>query len=225
MTSNSRVVKLRVTRSSRRPTTDVSRVKMNVRCCEQLHTIGTWNVRTMNQGKFDEVKTEMRRMNINILGISEIKWTRMDHFTSGEHQIFYYGHENQRRNGVAIIVNKLWSKSVLGYNPKSDRMISIRSQGKAINITVIQVYALTTDAKENEIEQFYAGLEQLLDTAPRKDTIVIMGDWNAKVGSTTTSGITGKFRVGVRNEAADRLMDICQNNSMFIANTFFQQPK
>ena len=121
-----------------RPTTEVSRVEMKVRCCKQLHTVGTWNVRTMNQGKLDVVKAEMTRMKVNILGISEIKWTGMDHFTSDEHQIFYYGHETQRRNSVAIIVNKLWSESVLGYNPKNDRMISIRFQGKPINITVFK---------------------------------------------------------------------------------------
>ena len=205
--------------------TDVSRVKMKVRCCKKLHTVGTWNVRTMNQGKLDVVKAEMSRLNISILGISEIKWTGMGHFTSDEHQIFYSGHETQRRNGVAIIVDKVWSKSVLGYNPKNDRTISIRFQGKPINITVIQVYAPTTDAKENEMEQFYADLQQLLDAAPKKDAIVIMGDWNAKVGSTTTAGITGKFGLGVRNEAGERLVDFCQNNSVLIANTFFQQPK
>ena len=104
-------------------------------------------------------------------------------------------------------------------------MISTRFQGKPINITIIQVYAPTTDAKENEIEQFYVDLQQLTDIVPRKDAIVIMGDWNAKVGSTTTSGITGKFGLGVRNKAGDRLVEFCQNNSMFIANTFFQQPK
>ena len=96
-----------------RPATDMSRVKMKVRCCKELHTIETWNVRTMNQGKIDVVKAEMSRLNINILGISEIKWTGMGHFTSDEHQIFYCGHETQRRNGMAIIVNKVWSKSVL----------------------------------------------------------------------------------------------------------------
>ena len=156
--------------------TDVSRIEMRVRCCKELHTIGTWNVKTINQGKFDVVKADTSRLNINILGISEIKWTRMGHFTSHEHQIFYCGHETQRRNGVPIIVNKVWSKSVLGYNPKNDRMISIRFQGKPINITIIHVYAPTTVAKENEIEQFYADLKQLLDTTPREDAIVIMGD-------------------------------------------------
>ena len=179
----------------------------------------------MNQGKLDVVKSEMSRLNISILGIIEIKWTGMDHFTSDEHQIFYCGHETQRRNGVVIIVDKVWSKSVLGYNPKNDRTISIRFQGKPINITVIHVYAPITDAKENEIEQFYVDLQQLLDVARKKDAIVIMGDWNAKVGSTTTAKITRKFGFGVRNEAGERLVDFSQNNSMLIANTFFQQPK
>ena len=179
----------------------------------------------MNQGKLDVVKAEMSRLNISILGISEIKWIGMGHFTSDEHQIFYCGHETQRRNGVGIIVDKVWSKSVLGCNPKNDKTVSIRFQGKSINITVIQVYAPTADAKENEIEQFYTDLQQLPDAAPKKDAIVIMGDWNAKVGSTTTTRITGKFELGVRNEEGKRLVDFCQNNSMLIANTFFQQHK
>ena len=90
-----------------RPATDASRVEMKVQCCKELHTIGIWNITAMNQDKLDVVKAEMSRLNINILGISEIKWTRMDHFTSDEHQIFYYGHETQRRNDVAIVVNKV----------------------------------------------------------------------------------------------------------------------
>ncbi|CAF1396827.1 unnamed protein product [Adineta steineri] len=208
-----------------RPAADVFRNERKVRCCKELHTIGTWNVRTMNQGKLDVVKAEMSRLNINILGISELKWTGMGHLTSDEYQVYYCDHDTQRRNGVAIIVNKIWSKSVLGCNSKNDRMISIQFQGNPLNITLIQEYAPTTEAEEDEIEQFYADLQQLLDAAPKKDVIVIMGDWNAKVGSTTTSGITGNFGLGVRNEAGDRLVDFCQNNSMFIANTFFQQPK
>ena len=85
--------------------TDVSRVEMKVQCCKKSHTVETWNVRTMNQGKLDVVKAEMSRLNISMLGISDIKWTDMGHFTSDEHQIFYCGHETQRRNGVATIVN------------------------------------------------------------------------------------------------------------------------
>ncbi|CAF0781822.1 unnamed protein product [Adineta steineri] len=192
-----------------RPVADVSRNERKVRCCKELYTIGIWNVRTMNQGKLDVVKAEILKLNMDILGASEIKWTGMGHFTSDEHQVYYCGQETQRRNGVAIIVNKVWSRSVLGYNSINDRMISIRSQGRPLNITAIQVYAPPNDAKNNEIEQLYADLQKLLDAAPKTDVIVIMGDWDAKVRSITTPGITGKFGLGVRNKARDRLVDFC----------------
>ncbi|CAM4849234.1 unnamed protein product [Rotaria magnacalcarata] len=213
------------TKPKGRPATDASSVEREVRCCKKPHTIGTWKVRTMNQGKLDVVKGEMSRININILGISELKWTGMGHFISDDYHIFYCGQENHRRNGVAIIVNKRLSNSVLGYNPKNDRIISIRLLGKPINVTVIQVYAPTTGADDEEIEDFYVSLQQLVDATPKKDTIVIMGDWNAKVGSKPITGITGNFGLGDRNEAGDRLLEFCQNNSLFITNTCFQQPK
>ncbi|CAF1318651.1 unnamed protein product, partial [Rotaria magnacalcarata] len=96
---------------------------------------------------------------------------------------------------------------------------------KPINVTVIQVYAPTTGAADEEIEDFYVSLQQLVDATPKKDTIVIMGDWNAKVGSKPITGITGNFGLGDRNEAGDRLLEFCHNNSLFITNTCFQQPK
>ncbi|CAF1350439.1 unnamed protein product [Rotaria magnacalcarata] len=179
----------------------------------------------MNQGKLDVVNGEMSRVNIDILGISELKWTGMGHFIPDDYHIFYCEQENHRRNGVAIIVNKRVANSVLGYNPKNDRIISIRLLGKPINVTVIQVYAPTTGADDEEIEDFYVSLQQLVDAIPKKDTIVIMGDWNVKVGSKSVTGITGNFGLEDRNEAGDKLLDFCQNNSMFITNTCFQQPK
>ena len=108
----------------------------------------------MNQGKLEVVKQEMARMNINILGISELKWTGMGEFNSDDHFIYYCGQESLRRNGVAIIVNKRVQNAVLGCNLKSDRMISICFQGKQFNITVIQVYTLTSNAEEAEVERF-----------------------------------------------------------------------
>ncbi|CAM4847582.1 unnamed protein product, partial [Rotaria magnacalcarata] len=179
----------------------------------------------MNQGKLDVVNGEMSRVNIDILGISELKWTGMGHFIPDDYHIFYCEQENHRRNGVAIIVNKRVANSVLGYNPKNDRIISIRLLDKPINVTVIQVYAPTTGADDEEIEDFYVSLQQLVDAIPKKDTIVIMGDWNVKVGSKSVTGITGNFGLEDRNEAGDKLLDFCQNNSMFITNTCFQQPK
>ena len=108
----------------------------------------------MNQGKLEVVKQEMARVNIDILGISELKWTGMGEFNSHDHYIYYCGQESLRRNGVAIMVNKRVQNEVLGCNPKNDRMISVHFQGKPFNITVIQVYAPTRNAEEDEVEWF-----------------------------------------------------------------------
>ena len=112
----------------------------------------------MNQGKLEVVKQEMARANIDILGISELKWTRMGEFNSDDHYIYYCGQEYLRRNGVAIMVNKRVQNAVLGCNLKNDRMVSVRFKGKPFNILVIQVYALTSNTEEAEVEQFYEDL-------------------------------------------------------------------
>ena len=137
----------------------------------------------MNQGKLEVIKQEMARVNVNILGISELKWTEMGEFNSDDHYIYYCGQESLRRNGVAIMVNKRVQNAVLGCNLKNDRMISVCFQGKPINITVIQAYATTSNPEEAEVEQFYEDLQDLLELTPKKDVLFIIGDWNAKVGS------------------------------------------
>ena len=158
----------------------------------------------MNQGKLEVVKQEMARVNVGILGISELKWTGMGEFNSDDHYIYYRRQESLRRNGVAIMVNKRVRNAVLGCNLKNGRMISIRLQGKPFNITVIQVYAPTNNAEEAEVEWFYEDLQDLLELTPQKDVLFIIGDWNAKVGSQETPGVTGKFGLGVQNEAGQR---------------------
>ena len=112
----------------------------------------------MNQGKLEVVKQQMARLNVNILGISELKWTRVDEFNLDDHYIYYCGQESLRRNGVAIIVNRRVRNAVLGCNLKNDRMLSVRFQGKPFNIMVIQAYGPTSNAEESEIEQFYEDL-------------------------------------------------------------------
>ena len=102
-------------------------------------------------------------------------------------------------------------------------MISVRFQGKPFNIMVIQVYAPTSNAEEAEVEQFYEDLQDLLELTPQKDVLFITGDWNAKVGNQETPGVTGKFGLGVRNEAGQRVIEFCQENTLVIANTLFQQ--
>ena len=162
-------------------------------------------------------------MNVNILGISELKWTGMGEFNSDDHYIYYRGQESLRRNGVAIMVEKRVRKAVLGCNLKNNRMISVRFQGKPFNITVIQAYAPTNNEEEAEVERFYEDLQALLELTPKKDVLLIIGDWNAKAGSQETPGVTSKFGLGLRNEAGQRLLEFCQENALVIANTLFQQ--
>ena len=167
----------------------------------------------------------MARVNIDILGISELKRTGMGEFNSDDHYIYYCWQESLRRNGVAIMVNKRVRNAVLGCNLKNDRMISVCFQAKPFNIMMIQAYAPTSNAEEAEVEGFYEDLQDLLELTPKKDVLFIIGDWNAKLGSQATPGVTGKFGLGIENEAGQRLIEFCQENALVIANTFFQQHK
>ena len=166
----------------------------------------------MNESKLEVIKQETAKVNIDILGISELKWTRMGEFNLDDRYIYYCGQESLRRNGVAIIVNKRVQNAVLGCHLKSNRMSSLCFQGKPFNITVIQVYAPINNAEKAEVEWFYEDLQDLLELTPKKDVLFIIGDWNAKVGSQETSGITGKFGLGIWDEAGQRLIEFCQEN-------------
>ena len=117
------------------------------------------------------------------------------------------------------MVNKRVRNAVLGCNLKNDRMISVHFQGKPFKIMVIQVYAPTSNAEEAEVERFYEDLQDLLELTPKGDVLFIIGDWNAKVGSQETPGVTGKFGLGVQNEAEQKLIEFCQENTLVIANT------
>ena len=152
------------------------------------------------------------QLNIDFLGISELKWTG------------YYGQESLRRNGVALIVNKRVQNAVLGCNLKNNRGISAPFQGELFNTIVIHIYAPTTDAKEAEVQWFYEDQQHLLElthTYTHKDNIFIIGDWNAKAGSQEIPGITDKFVLGAQNEAGQRLTEFCEENKLVIANTIF----
>ena len=138
------------------------------------------------------IKQEMARVNVDILGISELRWAGMGECNSDDHYIYYCGQESLKRNGVAIMVNKRVQNAVLGCNLKNNRMISVRFQGKPFNIMVILVYAPSSNAEEAEVERFYEDLQDLSEPTPNKDVLFIIGDWNAKVGSQETPGVTGK---------------------------------
>jgi len=207
------------------PVVDVTGDRSKVRCCKEQYCIGTWNVRSMNQGKLEVFKLEITRVNVDILGISKLKWTGMGEFNSDDHYIYYCGQESVRSNGVAIMVNKRVRNAVLGCNLKNDRMIYVHFQGKPFNITVIQAYAPTSYSEEAEVEWFYEDLQDLLELTPKKDVLFLTGDWSAEVGSQIWHGVTGKFGFGVLNEAGQWLREFCQENAQVIANTLFQQQK
>ena len=149
----------------------------------------------------------------------------MGEFNSDDHYIYYSRQESLRRNRVAIIVNKRVQNAILGCNLKTDRIISVSFQGKQFNITVIQVYAPTSNTEEPELEWFCKDLQDLLELTLKEDVFFIIGDWNAKVGSQETPGVTGKFGLGMQNEAQQRLTEFCQENALVTANTLFQQLK
>ena len=169
--SNSRKNEEMGPKQKQHPVVDVTGDGSKVRCCKEQYCIGTWNVRSMNQGKWEVVKQEMASVNVDILGISQLKWTGMGEFNSDDHYIYYCRQESLRRNGVAIMVNKRVRNAVLGCNLKNDRMISVCFQGKPFNITVIQVYAPTSNAEE--AERFYEDLQDLLELIPKKDVLFI----------------------------------------------------
>ena len=158
------------------PVVDVTGDRSKVRCYKEQYCIGTCNVRSMNQGKLEVVKQEMEQVNIDILGISKLKWTGKGEFNSDDHYYIYYcGQEPLRRNEVAIMVNRRVRNAVLGCNLKNDRMISVHFQGKPFSITVIQAYAPTSNAEEAEVERFYEDLQDLLELTHKKDFLFTMG--------------------------------------------------
>ena len=156
-------------------------------------------------------------MKIDILGISEVKWTEMGEFNSDDHYIYYC-----RQEFLFIKVNKRVLSIVLGYILKNDRMTSVHSQGKPFNTTVIQVCAPASNAEEAEVERFYEDLQDLLELTSKKDVLFITGDWNAKVGSQETPGVIGKFSLGIWNEAGQRLTVLpreCTGHSKHLLTT------
>ena len=177
---NSRKNEERESKQKQHPVVDVTGDGSKVQCCKEQYCVGTWNIRSMNQGKLEVVKQEIARVNVDILGISKLKWTGMGEFNSDDHYIYECEQESLRRNGVAIIVNKRVQNAVLGCNLNNDRIISVRFQDKPFNITVIQVYPPTSNAKEAEVERFCEDLQDLLELttphpAPQKMFFSLQG--------------------------------------------------
>ena len=149
----------------------------------------------------------------------------MGHFQSDEYKVFFCGQDHVRRNGVAIICDKDTSRCVMGYKPISDRIISIRLDGHPVRTTIIQIYAPKSAASEEDIEDLYGKLQDLTDTVPRGDVLIIMGDWNAQIGDKAVEGISGTHGLGDRNEAGERMIEFCEENQLIVTNTWYKQPR
>ncbi|KAL4149828.1 hypothetical protein QTP88_003684 [Uroleucon formosanum] len=161
--------------------------------------IGTWNVRTMlNTGKLENIKVEMTRLNIDILGVSE----------------------RTGRAGVGVIINKKWGQQVINKIAYNDRLIMVKAKAEPSDIVIIQVYFPTTEAEDNEIEDMYAGLEELCKLTKGSDNLIIIGDWNAVVGEGADGQVVGAYGLGTRNERGDRLIDYCKQYDLVITNTY-----
>ena len=164
-------------------------------------------------------------MNVDILAISELKWTGWVNLTQMTIISTTAGRNPSEEMEEPSWSTKQSKMQYLDAISKKDRTISVCFQGKLFNITEIQVYAPTSNAEEAEAERFYEDLQDLLELTPQKDVLFIIGHWNAKVGSQETPGVTGKFGLGIQNEAGQRLIEFCQENALVITNTLFQQHK
>jgi len=191
----------------------------------ELLKIGTWNVRTMNtKGKLENVKEEMRRNGLNVLGISEVRWKENGDFSSDGFRVVYSGGKDRLR-GVAIVLDSKTAKRVIEVDQISDRVIVVKLQAEPVDIVLVQVYMPTTDHEDEEIEMIYEQLDKILSKQKGTDYVVVMGDMNAVVGEGRDGMEVGKFGLGKRNDRGERVVEFCKRNKLMITNTWFEQEK
>ena len=188
--------------------------------------IGTWNVLTLLQsGKLENVKREMTTNNIDILGMSEVRWGGNGEIESGEYKLFYSGEDKNGRNGVGLMMKNSIEKRVIKIEYTNERIIWIRLKGVNKDLVIIQVYMPTSQYQEEELEQYYEKIEDIIEREKRNACIIVMGDWNAVVGEGEENKEVGKYGLGKRNERGERLVNFCKENSMTIGNTLCESHK
>ena len=183
---------------------------------------GKWNVLTMRKlGKLEMMEKEMADHDLGCLGLSETRWTGKGHFvTDLGSTVIYSGLEDKKASGVAVMLDRMRAKSLLGYNPISDRILTVRLAAKPWNVTIIQIYAPTNQAPESESIHFYSCLQQVVSDTPKQDVMIICGDFNAKIGE---GAPIGKEALGKRNENGQRLIDFAIANRLIAANAITRQ--
>lgn len=191
-----------------------------------MKRIGTWNVRSLFQsGKTHNAIREMERLKIDILGVSEMRWPNVGKCQVNGYYVYYSGNDDpQHLNGVGVIVHPDANKAVTKFAPVSDRVIFLQFNAQPIPLNIIQVYAPTCNASDDDIEQFYAQIKTALNLTKPHEINMIIGDFNAKVGKGRQADIVGNYGLGVCNDRGERLIQLCQEEGLTIMNTYFQLP-
>src|SRR6218665_2778175 len=173
------------------------------------------------------IQREMKRLEITIIGLSETGWKGQGHFNWNGYKIIMSGQAEKERNGVAIMCNKTSANAIVGYDTVSYRILSVRFRGRKVNITIIQVYAPTSTALEEEQNSFFNKLQSTIDRTPKGDVIMVIGDVNVKVGHHQggDGDTEGGHGLAKQNEAGERLIEFCEGYNLGIMNTWFEQPK
>lgn len=186
--------------------------------------IATWNVRSIYEsGKTHNVIKEMKRLHVQIMGLSETRWPDAGECTIQDHWVYYSGNNDpDHRNGVGIIINKNIKSALKSFIPVSDRIIMIKLHAFPMDINIIQIYAPTAEKEDIIVEEFYEQLETLIKQNKKHEITIVLGDFNAKIGQGRHSDIVGNFGQGMRNERGDRLIQFCEEHNLVISNTVFQ---
>lgn len=189
---------------------------------DEKMTIATWNVKTLlRPGKLTNVIMEAKRYNIDILGMSEVRWMGADRITQGEYEMIYSGGDKHER-GVGILIARKLSKRVVEVIPMSDRVMAIIINNKPKPISVMQVYAPTTDHDDDEVEAFYEEIERVGKKLRLDGPVLLLGDFNAKVGAGKVGNSIGMHGLGQRNDRGERLIEFVEKNKLVVCNTIFQ---
>ena len=190
--------------------------------------IGTWNVRTLNKdGNLEILLHQLAKYDWEIMGICETHWIQSGDFSVDGYKILCSSEDNEHRKGVALILNKIAQKALLGYKTISPRMISARFQTQAGALTVVQVYAPNMADPEDQVDSFYDQLQKVIDETPNQDLLIVSGDMNAKVGRDWDlwKHVIGQHGYGDMNSRGEKLLNFCTANNLTIANTLFPQKK
>ncbi|XP_029162270.1 craniofacial development protein 2-like [Nylanderia fulva] len=204
--------------------TDLSEVKSaDIR---KKINIGTWNVQSLFEaGKLANLIQEMKRLDIDIMGVAETWWPDAEVCSTGGGAFYYSGNQDKNhRKGVGIIVSDRFKNCIIDFIPYSDRIALIKINARPTNLNIIQIYAPTADAPDEEMEIFYEQIKEMLKLTKKHDMNIIMGDFNSRIGKERYEDLVGPFGLGIRNERGERLVQFCQEEDMRVTNTWYQLP-